>query len=438
MTTRKMLAQTRESLVVFVCLILLALFLLLAYQIELAEINSSLGYRLFSIDAYYLVMSATGVLASALCMPVNIEKPSDFFGLFYGLFVLLPYAVLYQMGGSIEGAVFFLRFSILLFPALAVRVVASVIPSLRLPSLISLRAMTWLLASACCVGLVIAFANAPSSASYDLLTSYDRRLEGRKVFVTGSLLAYLNSMISNGFAPFIAFVAGWRCRINLFLFALAIAFGYYFMLGLKIPFLFALLAASIGYAVRVNKLHRLVIVVIICLLAIFDIFFVEYMLTDYSYVGNYFIRRAFSVPPHLISGYFELLSSPPGFSWDYMYGIGEGRSDITYMVGSRMFPQWEATNANTNAFVLQLVSRGVLMYIATIALVVSVFSLLDAVYASNSNPVLLFVGYCYASLLPEQSATTALLSSGVGVLLVLGVFSYFVFNPPRCKPAHAA
>lgn len=438
MTTRNMGAQTRDRLGVLVYLILLALFLLVAYRLELAEINSSLGYRLFTIDGYYLVMSATGVLASALCMPVNIEKPSDFFGLFYGLFVLVPYAVLYQMGGGIEAADFFLRFAILLLPVLAVRMVASVIPSLRLPGLISLRTMTCLLASACCVGLVIAFANAPGSASFDLLTSYERRLEGRKVFVTGSLLAYANSMISNGFAPFIAFVAGWRFRLNLFLFALAIAFGYYFLLGLKAPLLFALLAASIGYAVRVNKIHQLGIVVIICLLAIFAIFFVEHMFTDYSYVGNYFIRRAFSVPPHLISGYFELLASPPGFSWDYMYGIGEGGSRITYIVGARMFPQWEATNANTNAFILQLVSRGVFMYLATIALVVSVFALLDAVYASNENPVLMYVGYCYASLLPEQSATTALLSSGVGALVALGVFSYFVFKPPSCKPAHAA
>lgn len=414
----------------FAYLLSLALFLLAAYRLELAEVNASLGYQLFPIDFSYLFMAATGVLASAVLMPINIERPSDFFGLFYGLFVLVPYAVLYPMGGPIGAADFCLRFAILLLPALAVRVVATVTPSLRLPSLISLRTMTWLLASACCVGLLIAFAHAPGSASFDLSASYVRRLEGREVFATGSLLAYANSMIVNGFAPFIAFVAGWRRRPRLFLFAVACAFGYYFLLGLKAPLLYALLAASIGYAVSIKKVHQLGNVVIICLLGIFTIFLVEYALTAYSYVGNYFIRRALSVPPHLVSGYFELLASPPGFSWSPMSGIGEGGGQITYIVGARMFPQWEATNANTNAFILQLVSRGVLMYLATIALVAAVFALLDAVHASNANPVLLYVGYSYAILLPEQSATTALLSSGVGALVALGVFSRSAFQPP--------
>ena len=81
-------------------------------------------------------------------------------------------------------------------------------------------------------------------------------------------------------------------------------------------------------------------------------------------------------------------------------------------------------------------SNGTAMSMAHLDL--AVFAVLDGVYASKANPVLLYVGFAYAILLPEQAATTALLSSGVGALVALGVFSRSITLPPTCKPAPAA
>lgn len=431
----------------FISLFLMALGLLAAYQLELADLNDYLGYRLFPVDLPYLAAATAGVFFTCFLMPARIAKPSDFFALFYGLFVLFPYATLHPMGGPVEPAEFVLRFMVLAFPAVAVRVLAFSVPPLRLPGVISLQAMVWLLAAFCSIGLAVSLASAPGSAGFDLISSHERRLEGRDVFVGGTLMAYASTMTVNGFAPFLAFVAGWRHRAGLLAFALGCALSYYFLLGLKAPLLYALLAAAVGHAVRANRLHQVGGVVLGCLLGIFAVFMIEHVLFDYSYAGDYFIRRALSVPPHLITGYFDLIDSPPGMfwtPWTPSQGIGLDGGNITFIVGEWMFPMWGGTNANTNTFVQQLAAGGIPLYFATIMLVACVFSGLDSVFASKGNPVLLYVGFSYAILLPEQMATTALLSSGVGALVALGVFTRSgqtvsqTRSPPPCKPASAA
>ena len=63
------------------------------------------------------------------------------------------------------------------------------------------------------------------------------------------------------------------------------------------------------------------------------------------------------------------------------------------------------------------------MYALAILLVGCVFALLDATYACRRNPELLFCGFSYAILLNAQAATTALVSSGIGFLVILVIFS---------------
>lgn len=415
-----------DRMFIFASLFLLATALLVTYQLYLCEMNKYVGFYMFPIDFDWFVSVAAALFLIGMLMPTRIMKPSDFFPFFYGLFVLLPCAVLYQIGGKIDSVDFVVRFVVLVLPVLAIHLTAFVAPPLRVGGQISQENLTGILVLLCSIGIAMAFVYAPSSAGFDMVSSYERRLEGRDIFVSGSPLAYLNAMVANGFAPCLAFLAGWRRRIHWFIFAFICVGVYYFVLGLKAPILYVFLAASFGYAVRVDRIRAVNRTIYMILLGIFAVSLLEYGLFEYSYIGDYFIRRVFCVPSHLVSGYFDLMMPSSGASWASwtpFNGVGNDAGNITFMVGARMFPLWKATNANTNTFVQQLAAGGILSYAATILLVAGVFALLDGVYASKRNPVLLYIGFGYGILLPEQTATTALVSSGIGLLIMLAVFS---------------
>jgi hypothetical protein len=205
------------SVLVCVCrlgwIFLLAAGLLTAYAWQLAEVNDYMGYRAFSIDLPYLISAASGLCVTGLFMPHKIRRPSDFFLLLYGLFVLMPYAVLYPSRIEVLPFDFMLYFSALAFPMVVVRIASAATFSVKIPGLIDQRFIVWVIVFLCAAGLAYALSNAPNSASFDLENSYDRRIEGRGIFHPGTVGAYLNMAITNGFAPFLAFFSAWRRNI---------------------------------------------------------------------------------------------------------------------------------------------------------------------------------------------------------------------------------
>jgi hypothetical protein len=399
----------------------LATGLLTAYTWQLAEASGYMGYRAFSIDLPYLISAASGLLVTGLLMPSAIRKPSDFFLLLYGLFVLMPYAVLYPSRIEVLPSDFMLYFSALAIPLVVVRIGSSSTLSVRIPGLIDQRFIVWVIVFLCAAGLAYALSNAPNSASFDLENSYDRRIEGRDIFHPGTIGAYLNMAISNGFSPFLAFFAAWRRRLFLFAFSLACGVGFYYLLGLKAPFLYVALAFLIGIAVRFSKMATVPWIIYFILSLVFMAFFIEYNQSGFSVTGDYLIRRALGVPPYIISAYFEFIELDSMSHWSLIEGICRSES-IAFLVGES-FLGFPGMNANTNTFIYQLAAGGLPLYMLTIVLVVFVFALLDAIYAYKKDPVFLYLGSLYAVLLTEQAATTALVSSGVGVLIVLNIMS---------------
>ncbi|WP_146193506.1 hypothetical protein [Corticimicrobacter populi] len=393
----------------------------MAYKLQIAETNAYMGYVSFPIDFEYLFSVAVALVFSGLLMPLVIYRPSDFFGLIYVIFVLLPYMVLYPIRGHVALEDFFLYFFVLSLPVMIVRLVSALTPRVGMLKFIDSRTVVGLLFLLCIFGLIYALANPPGSAGFDLASAYDRRLEGREIFTVGSVAAYLNSAIVNGFAPFLAFVAGWRKRSWLLMFAMACGIGYFYLLGLKAPLLFIVLAYIIGYAARFEKIYMAGKIVCFLLVFMFLAFFVEYVFFGFSQIGDYFIRRAFGVSSYIVSAYFEFMNVDIFYSWSMLDGV-ESVEPITFLVGE-WFLGAPGLNANTNTFVHQLAAGGVVMYGGTIILVALVFSLLDAVYLSSRNPAVLYVGLSYAILLTEQAASTALVSSGIGFLILLLMFS---------------
>lgn len=403
------------------CLFLLAAGLLMAYDLQLAETNEYMGYRTFSIDLPYVISSVTAIFIIGMLMPTAIRRPSDFFIFLYGLFVLLPYATLFPIRNPIELQDFMLFFSALAGPFFAVRIVSVAVPPLRAPGLITQKTLVILLALLCITGVCLALSTPPASAGFDLATAYERRIQGRDIFSAGTPLAYLNAAIVNGFAPLLAFVAGWQRRAWLLAFSLFCGFAFFYLLGLKAPLLFIAVASVIGYSARIEKVHGMVRNIYILMLGAFVLFLFEYLLFGYSLIGDYFIRRAFSVPAWLSSAYFEFMASGSTPAWLPLQGISS-TEPITFLVGEG-FLGFPGLNANTNAFIYQLAAGGIPTYVLTILLVTFVFALLDATYKCKQNPTLVYLGFSYAILLTEQAATTALVSSGIGMLVILVIFS---------------
>lgn len=405
---------------VLLCLLLLAVGLFLAYELQLAEANEHMGYRAFPVDLSYVILLTATVSFLGVLMPTAIRRPSDFFIFLYGLFVLLPYATLYPIRNPVETLDFIVFFAVLVGPFLAVRVVSVAVPPLRVPRIITPNVLVLLLVLLCICGVILALSNPTASAGFDLVSAYERRIQGRDIY-SGTPMAYLNAAIVNGFAPFLAFFAGWQRRVGLLMLSLFCGLTFFYLLGLKAPLLYIVVALVIGYSARRGKVYTMVKTIYLLLLTAFIVFLFECLLFDYSFVGDYFIRRALSVPAWVSSAYFEFMTSGTVTPWHPLHGV-ELSKPITFLVGEN-FLGFPGMNANTNAFVYQLVGSGVPMYLATILLVACVFALLDAAYAYRRNPALIYVGFSYAILLTEQAATTALVSSGIGMLVILTVFS---------------
>jgi hypothetical protein len=401
--------------------ILFPVGLLMVYRVQLVHTNLYLGFRDFPIDPAYLITAIAALLFAGILMPAHLRKPSDFFSALYGLFIVIPYATMYPIRAPVEPEHFTLYFLVLVFPLLAVRLVTASAPAGRVPALIKQQVIVWLVALLCIAGLLLAFANPPASASFDLENVYVRRLEGRDVFPAGSLSAYLNAAVVNGFAPFLAFIAGWRRKTVLLGLAIVSGIGFFYLLGLKAPLLFIVLAFIIGYAVRKRQVDAVLVVIYALALVAFLLFALEYWLFEFSLVGEYFIRRAFSVPPYFISAYFEFISAAVATGWSPLEGVIAADS-ITFLVGES-FLGMPGLNANTNTFMYQLASGGVPMYVLTVGLVAAVFAMLDSAHKCGNNAALMYLGFVYAILLTEQAATTALVTSGIGLLILLNVFS---------------
>lgn len=401
--------------------ILFPVGLLVVYQVQLAHTNLYLGFRDFPLNSAYLITVTAALLFAGILMPAHLRKPSDFFSAVYVLFIVMPYATLYPIRAPVEPHHFTLYFLVLVFPLLFLRLVTASAPSVKVPALIKQQMLVWLVALLCIAGLLLAFSNPPASAGFDLENVYVRRLEGRDVFPAGSLAAYLNAAVVNGFAPFLAFVAGWRRKTGLLGLAVLSGVGFFYLLGLKAPLLFIVLAFIIGYAVRKRQVDMAIFAIYALALAAFILFVTEYLLFGFSLVGEYFIRRVFSIPPYFISAYFEFMAGAVTTGWSPMEGVIATES-ITFLVGES-FLRMPKLNANTNTFIYQLASGGIPMYALTVGLVAAVFAVLDSAYKSRNNAALMYLGFVYSILLAEQAATTALVSSGMGLLILLNVFS---------------
>ena len=396
-------------------LIIFSMGLIGAYEFFLQETNEYIGYKPLIFNLRYCFELSIPILFSANLIATELKKPSDFFPFFYCILIIIPYGVLHGIMGPIGIDMFFLNMTLLLIPAISVKLATKNIFYIKIPPLIPSRHLMVLITACAIFGTMYVAMNAPANSGFDVLSSHLRRLEAREIFLGGSFGAYISSITLNGLLPILAFHFGNGKRRLPLVIIMGCGVIFYFTLGVKAHFLMIVVGFLLGRNVRLNRFGRIWVQMRWLIFLIFLAFAIEFLWLEYSFVADYLIRRLFSIPAFILSGYFDLITNPAN-NWEIWSGLASSRG-VTYSVGELYFNDPTA-NANTNTFIYQLAENGVLSYIKSILLVIMVLIYIDSNYAFKNNYIFMYLGFIFSVLLVEQNATTVLLSSGVGLLLL--------------------
>jgi hypothetical protein len=126
-------------------------------------------------------------------------------------------------------------------------------------------------------------------------------------------------------------------------------------------------------------------------------------------------------------------------SWNFLTGSAGSAFKPTFYIGEFYFGDAD-TNANTNAFLYAFSLNGIFGYIFAVLFIIVALTVFDALYRSSKNPAYLYLGFIYGLLLVEQGFSTAMVSSGVGLLFLLVLLEkqeISVGSPPDAGPGHA-
>ena len=389
-----------------------AVFLHLVYFVQISESNAYLGYLPLKLDLISLIFSALMIGGVAFIVPARVERPSDFFLLFYGMIVLLSCAVFSRVAATVNQSDAIILFVMLLIPALVVKKFHILKFKLKILGCLNANVLYYGLAAVIALAGLVA-ATRGINTGFDWSSMYERRLEGREKIGQQNFIAYLLSMAVNGFAPFLGYIGALRQKILLLTCSILFAVFSFWLEGSKAPFLMTLIFIIMGAMTRRNKLQKLPIVIscgiiFICLLALG-----EYAIFGFSEIAETFVRRAFVVQGVLQSYFYDLITNY-NFS-SFLFGLDKSYGSVTFYVGSKYLGNSE-TNANTNAFLYSFANSGIFAYVGAVLFVGLFFSILDNFFYSFKRQDVFFVAAVYAILITEQAYTTAMVSSGVAVL----------------------
>ncbi len=420
-------SATRSRLLHILGLLALGGMALIVYQLQLQYTNAYMGYLPINIGVSYLFSVLFFSAMFGFMLPSRIAQPSEIFLVLYAAFVIISYVFFYAGASDVGITAFVFRLFLTAFPFLLVSLFGSM--KWRLVIQLDLKPETLLLilVGIAFSGIAVALYSSGSSGGFSIADSYDRRMTGRDTFQAGSLIAYLNVMSMNGINPFIAFLGGLLNRKILGALAFGFSFVFFYSIGVKAPIAFAGLAYVVGLGIRTQNFSIFFNMIVLLTIILFAGFLIEFNVNGYSEIAEYFFRRVYVIPGFDVQRYMELIYERGLAIWSPLSGIQSDLS-VTYLVGATFFGSAQA-NVNTNAFTYALAAGGYVGYVAIVVGVAIFFKILDAFYEGSGNAGYLYIGFLYAILLAEQAATTAFVSSGVGLLFFLVVLSGRGWHP---------
>lgn len=269
--------------------------------------------------------------------------------------------------------------------------------------------------------LIFIVAKSANYFSFDFYGQYLRRAISREAFAAGSLGGYIASIGTQAFFP-VLFAWGVYKKSSFFFWLgiinVLILWGAF---GQKYPFVVLLLVYfMMKYFRRFGKVN--VSLLLFGAIGLLVAGIIEYEILGYSYINDYFVRRAYTVPATLL-GAAELFFSYFGVN-DYsdtaiglIFGQGKGES-ITFRIGDAIFNNPE-TNANVNFLAVAYLRFGYVAVFVEALVVGLVVLLLNFLYARRSIFAAMPVALLFATKIIEQSLPTVLLGSGVFFMLLL-------------------
>lgn len=267
--------------------------------------------------------------------------------------------------------------------------------------------------------LLFIFLKSASYFSFNFSEQYLRRALARDVFQAGSGASYLASMGTQAFFPVLFAWGVYRKSRTYVLLGVANALVLWGAFGQKYPFMvLALIYLLMLYFRRYGgvKLSWLLGGAITFLL----LGALEYEVFGYSYLNDYFVRRAFVVPSTLLGAVdnFVSLFGFNSYSDTLLSSImGVVKSEpLTFRIGQEIFSN-PKLNANVNFFAVAYLQSGYSAVVVEAIFVGSVVMLLNYLYMRFGAFITIPVGLLFATKILEQSLLTVLMGSGVFLML---------------------
>ncbi len=268
--------------------------------------------------------------------------------------------------------------------------------------------------------LLFIFLKSASYFSFNFSEQYVRRALARDVFQAGSGAGYLASMGTQAFFPVLFAWGVYRKSRTYVLLGVANALVLWGAFGQKYPFMvLVLIYLLMQYFRRYGgvKLSWLLAGAITFLL----LGAMEHEVFGYSYLNDYFVRRAFVVPSTLLGAVdnFVSLFGFNSYSDTLLSSVmGVVKSEpLTFRIGQEIFSN-PKLNANVNFFAIAYLQSGYSAVVVESIFVGSVVMLLNYLYMRHGAFITIPVGLLFATKIIEQSLLTVLMGSGVFLMLI--------------------
>lgn len=383
------------------------------------------GYQQLLFDIYFFIGIAISTVYSFafFANPSRLAKPSGFFLLFYSFIVFYPYVVLHGIWGR-TGLYYLFDLALLLIPVVFVISARNI--SISLPKIYFYSERSLLICFAVFAALFSLYFifNSTGSASFSIEDVYSRRLEARELYGSRTIIAYSSSIISNGLIPFFMFIGIVSRRLIFCFFSIAVYIVFYYVFGVKAPLIYMQAAFCIAILLMYFSLDKFFKVFPYVAIVVVLASIVEFLVLGSIYLEGYLVRRIFYVSSYLIGAYFELFYSQ---AFSKLFGLGLESMPASIYMGE-IFLSSEGLNANTNTFLYYLIQYGLAGYLFSCTLVSLCLVWFDSM--RHHSEAYIFLAFLFSMLVIEQSVTTVLLSSGIGVILF---FYYFAGNHQYSK-----
>jgi hypothetical protein len=389
--------------------------------------NSYQGYfpMIFDVESVIRLLVFSFLLGFSI--PSSIEKPSDIFQTIYIVIVLVSCLLFFNVSKSHSFSFFYALFSILYLPIFLIKVFKKWNISIKKIKIISNTSSNFILMLIFLISILLSYIMGGHLGSFEYASIYDRRVEGRDIFIAGSLISYVFSLAINGILNYFSFLTGYKSSLYLFLASLFFSVFCFWLLGLKSPILYFVFFWVLGVIMRKQKLpfrfHFLLVVINLALL----LAIIEFALSSngFSITSQVVVRRIFIIQGEIQSFYFNAFMNS---NWkEMLFGLDyKGYGDVTYFIGDKYLDN-NLTNADTNTFLYYLLKFGFLGYLFCVFCVVFFFILLDSLFKNDfieKKGSYFFLSILFGLLILEQSFSVVFISSGVLFLFLLTFFSY--------------